>query len=173
MNLTSITSRAAAAHALAVLLALASLSAGCGRGRRGDATSATPQPSAAQANANAPATAADAAKLDAEIDRLERQAERNPGDEDTGDELARAYVRRGDLRRGAGQLKEAVADYQQALRFDPDNAEAQTAAAAAKEQLGGEQEDENGAPAPLPITPNVADEDGKPAGSPSPTPKKP
>jgi tetratricopeptide (TPR) repeat protein len=106
------------------------------------------------------------AKLDAEIERLERQAERNPGDEDTRDELARVYVRRGDARRAAGQLREAVEDYQSALRLDPDNAEAQNNAAAARQQLGGEQEDENGAPAPLPITPNVADEDGKPAATP-------
>jgi tetratricopeptide (TPR) repeat protein len=173
MKLNARTTRAASAHALALLLALASLLAGCGRGRRGDAGSATPQPAATQAGANSNSTPApaDLAKLDAEIERLERQAERNPGDEDTRDELARVYVRRGDARRAAGQLREAINDYQQALRFDPDNAEAQNNAAAAREQLGGEQqEDENGAPAPLPITPNVADEDGKPAATP--TPKK-
>ncbi|HEX8685050.1 MAG TPA: tetratricopeptide repeat protein, partial [Pyrinomonadaceae bacterium] len=111
------------------------------------------------------------AKLDAEIERLEKAAERNPADEETRDEVARAYVRRANARRGAGQLNEALADYQSALRFDPDNADAQAGAASAKGQLGGEQEDENGAPAPLPITPSVADEEGKP-GKPTPTPKK-
>jgi tetratricopeptide (TPR) repeat protein len=169
MKLNARTTRAASAHALAALLALASLLAGCGRGKQGDTARATPQPAATQAGANATPAPADLAKLDAEIEQLERQAERNPGDEDTRDELARVYVRRGDARRAAGQLREAVNDYQQALRFDPDNNEAQNNAAAARQQLGGEQEDENGAPAPLPITPNVADEDGKPAG----TPKKP
>jgi tetratricopeptide (TPR) repeat protein len=169
MKLNALTTRAASAPALAALLALASVLTGCGRGRQGDKAGATPQPATTQAGA-ASAAPADMAKLDAEIERLERQAERNPGDEDTRDELARIYVRRGDARRAAGQLREAVNDYQQALRFDPDNNEAQNNAAAARGQLGGEQEDENGAPAPLPITPNVADEDGKPAATP--TPKK-
>jgi hypothetical protein len=72
--------------------------------------------------------------------------------------------------RAANHLREALLDYQRALRLDPDNDAAQKNAAATKEQLGGaEQEDENGAPAPLPITPNVADDEGKP----TPTPKKP
>ena len=167
------TTRAASAPALAALVALAALlTAGCGRGKQGDAARATPQPSGTQAAANA--SPADMSKLDAEIERLERQAERNPADEETQDELARAYVKRAKAEQGSGQFREALADYQQALRFDPDNAEAQSNAAAARQQLGGgEQEDENGAPAPLPITPNVADEDGKPAATPSPTPKKP
>ena len=174
MKLNAHTSRAATPHLLALLVASAALFAGCGGSRQADKAGATPQPTPTQAAtaANAPAAPADVAKLDAEIARLERQAERNPGDEETSGELARAYVRRGDARRAAGQLREAIADYQQALRLAPDNAEAQNNAAAAREQLGGAQEDENGAPAPLPITPNVADEDGKPAGTPSPTPKK-
>ena len=168
MKRNSSTSRAASVQALTALLALAVLLAGCGRGKQGATANATPQPAATQAAAPANAPA-DMAKLDAEIEQLERQAERNPGDEDTRDELARVYVRRGDARRAAGQLREAVADYQQALRFDPDNNEAQNNAAAARDQLGGDQQGENGEPAPLPITPNVADEDGKPAA----TPKKP
>ena len=117
------------------------------------------------------------AKLNSDIERLEKAAERNPADEDTRDELARAYVRRGDAERATGQPQEALKDYQRALRLDPDNDEAQKNAADTQEQLGGEQrEDENGAPAPLPVTPNVADEDenNKPAPSPGekPTPKK-
>jgi tetratricopeptide (TPR) repeat protein len=165
------TGRAASAHALAALLVLALLLAGCGRGRQDATGRATPQPAATQAGtaSNSAPAPGDLAKLDAEIEQLERQAERNPGDEDTRDELARVYVRRGDARRAAGQLREAVEDYQRALRLDPDNAEAQNNAASAREQLGGEQQGENGEPAPLPITPNVADEDGKPAA----TPKKP
>ena len=78
-------------------------------------------------------------------------------------------MRRGNSLRGAGQLREALTDYQRALRLAPDNDEAQANAAAVDQQLGGDQqEDENGAPAPLPITPGVADEDGRP----TPTPKK-
>ena len=80
-------------------------------------------------------------------------------------------MRRGDAQRGAGQLREALADYQSALRLDPDNDNAQAAAAAVNQELGGDsREDENGAPVPPPITPNVADEEGKP--TPTPTPKK-
>jgi tetratricopeptide (TPR) repeat protein len=112
---------------------------------------------------------ADPAGLSVEIGRLEREAERNPADEETRGELARLYVRRGDALRAAGQTREALADYQSALRYAPDNNEAQSAAAAAIEQLGGEQqEDENGAPVPLPITPGVSDVGGQP----TPTPKK-
>ncbi|HEX8687419.1 MAG TPA: tetratricopeptide repeat protein, partial [Pyrinomonadaceae bacterium] len=112
-------------------------------------------------------------KLNADIERLEKSAERNPGDDETLDELARAYVRRGDARRGAGQLREALADYQSALRHDPDNDQAQSNAAAAAGQLGdAQQEDENGAPVPPPITPNVAGEQGQPTPAPTPTPKK-
>ena len=160
---------ALAASALTALLALAAPTAGCRRGAQSNANGAAPdQTAAAQPGAGAPAN--DAAKLDSDIDRLERQAERNPADEATRDELAGAYVRRGNARRGAGQLREALADYQSALRLDPDSEDAQSGAASIKEQIGGEQEDENGAPAPLPITPHVADEEGK--ASPTATPKK-
>ena len=134
----------------------------------------SPEQSGANANATAPSSA-DVAKLSADIERLEKATERNPGDEDTRDELARAYVRRGDAQRATGQPQEALKDYQRALRLDPDNAEAQKNAADTQEQLGGEQrEDENGAPVPPPITPNVADEDEKPAANANekPTPKK-
>jgi tetratricopeptide (TPR) repeat protein len=159
--------RRAAAPALALLLALASLSSACrreaqpGAERAGAQTGATPQGAAASPD--------DAAALDADIERLERQAERNPADQETRVALARAYVRRGDALRAAGKLNEALADYQSALRNDEDNAEAQGNAAAISAQLGGtEQVDENGAPVPLPITPGVADEGERP----TPTPKK-
>lgn len=131
-----------------------------------------------QANANGGASAAssaDIAKLNDDIERLEKSTERNPGDEDTRDELARAYVRRGNAERASSQPQEALKDYQRALRLDPDNDEAQKNAADIKEQQGGEQEDENGAPLPPPITPNVADDDKPDApanANAKPTPKK-
>lgn len=162
---------AATASALALLLALCATQAGCRREARQGAGGGD----VAQAGATPGATAGDAApadlgKLGAEIERLERQAERNPADDETRDELARVYVRRANALRGAGQTREALADYQRALRLDPDSDEAQAGAADAAEQLGGaQQEDENGAPVPPPITPNVADEDAKP----TPTPKRP
>jgi tetratricopeptide (TPR) repeat protein len=156
------------------------LAAACGGGASNNAaqSNAGAQPSPAQSDSNGGATAApvvDVPKLSADIERLEKAAERNPADEDTRDELARAYVRRGDAERTVGQPQEALKDYQRALRLDPDNDAAQKNAADTQEQLGGEQqEDENGAPAPLPVTPNVADEDDKPAATPGakPTPKK-
>jgi cytochrome c-type biogenesis protein CcmH/NrfG len=178
MPLSSRTRHAARAFALTLPLmlplALASLLAGCGHGSQNNAgRTAAAQPGATPQSSGGDAPADDAAKLGAEIERLEKQAERNPGDEDTRDELARAYVRRGNAERLAGQLREALADYQRALRLDPDNTEAQSNAAATKEQFGGQQQQgENGEPAPLPITPNVADEDERPTAKQTPTPKK-
>jgi Flp pilus assembly protein TadD len=159
-----------AALALTLLAALVSSQAGCRRAAPQAADPATQQTAAAQPGA---ASSTDINQLNGEIDRLEKQAERNPADEETQDELARVYVRRAKVEQGGGQFQEALTDYQRALRHDPDNEEAQSGAAAVDQQLGGDrQEDENGAPVPLPITPNVADEEGQPS-KPTPTPKKP
>ena len=170
MHQTRRMSGAAAASTLTLLLALAALTAGCLRNPRTNTNGGAAEAGATPGATAGPGAPTDSAKLDAEIARLESQAERNPADEETRDELARVYVRRGNNLRNAGQLREALADYQRALRLDPENDEAQAGSAAATEQLGGEQEDENGAPAPLPITPNVADVVGK--ATPTPTPKK-
>lgn len=159
------------AAALCALLILPTLF-GCGA-KKNARQSSTSVPGAQQTptgEAN-PASAEDAAKLDADIEGLEKQAERNPADDDARDELAKAYVRRGNMKRAAGQLQEALVDYQSALRQDPDNDEAQNNAAAIEEQIGGARQGENGEPAPLPITPNVADEDEK--GEKATKPKKP
>jgi tetratricopeptide (TPR) repeat protein len=166
--------RRAALPALTLLVAAALVSTGCRRGAQGNANAGPAQANASQSGAanSGGAAPGDVAQLNTDIGRLERQAERNPADEETRDELARLYVRRGDAQRGAGQLREALADYQSALRLDPDNDNAQAGAAAVNQELGGDgKEDENGAPVPPPITPNVADEEGKP--TPTPTPKKP
>jgi tetratricopeptide (TPR) repeat protein len=160
-------------------LALVAFAGGCGGGasKNSQQSNAGAQTQSSQPNAQVGASASnvDVAKLNADIERLEKAAERNPGDDDTLDELARAYVRRGDAERTSGQPQEALKDYQRALRLDPNNLEAQKNAADIQEQLGGEQQDENGAPAPAPITPNVTDDEEKPAATPSekPTPKKP
>ena len=164
--------------ALSVLTLAVSVNACGGGAPRNAQQSNADAPHASQPNANggeAPASSADISKLNEDIDRLEKATERNPGDEDTRDDLARAYVRRGDAERATNQPQEALKDYQRALRLDPDNGEAQKNAADTQEQLGGEQQvDENGAPAPAPITPNVTDDEDKPAPTPSekPTPKK-
>ncbi len=174
MHRTPRTRRAASRTLTLLLVALAAAAAasGCRRDARTNANGVAVQASVTPGAAagQQPGAPADPAGLSADIERLEREAERNPADEETRGELARLYVRRGNALRAAGQAREALADYQSALRYAPDYDEAQAGAAAVNEQLGGEpQEDENGAPAPLPITPNVADEDG----TPTPTPKKP
>ena len=164
MNIVS-RRRRAAVPVLTLLVVLAALQAGCRR----DAQKGADPAQTAAAQQTAAASPADISQLNGEIDRLEKLAERNPADEETQDELARVYVKRAKVEQGGGQYQEALTDYQRALRHDPDNEEAQAGAAAVDQQLGGDrQEDENGAPAPLPITPNVADEEGKA----TPTPKK-
>ena len=167
MNSISRRRRAAVPLVLTLLVSLSALQAGCRRGAQPDAN-ADKATQTAEAKTGAPAPR-DVPQLSTDIERLEQQVERNPADDDTRGELAKLYVRRGDAQRGVGHLPEALADYQSALRLAPDNVEAAANAADVGQQLGGDQrEDENGAPAPLPITPNVADEDGKP----TPTPKK-
>jgi cytochrome c-type biogenesis protein CcmH/NrfG len=158
--------------AFALLFALPFALPACG----GDAGKDGRQQAAATPNATTNAAPekgsapADPAQLEAEIARLERQAERNPTDESMQKELAVAYVRRGDSHRAADRTRDALRDYQRALRADPDNEAAQRAAAEVSPLVeGGEKTGENGEPAPLPITPNVADEEEKP----TPTPKKP
>jgi cytochrome c-type biogenesis protein CcmH/NrfG len=169
MNTGSRKRRGATTLVFTLLVVIASNSAGCRR-----ETQKATQPNVAGQTASAQPggdpVPADITKLNGDIERLEKQAERNPADEETQDELARTYVRRAKVEQAGGQYQEALVDYQSALRHDPDNDEAQAGAAAVDQQLGGDQqEDENGAPAPLPITPGVADENGKP----TPTPKKP
>ncbi len=154
------------ATAFALLLALSACGGDAGRDAQQPGAAAQQSPAA---SSNKPTAVADPAQLEADIARLEREAERNPMDDSARDELARAYVRRGDSHRTAGRLREALLDYQRALRSDPDNEDAQRNAAAISPDVEGEKTGENGEPAPLPITPNVADEEGKP----SPTPKKP
>lgn len=166
---TNLRIRSAVVPALTLFVALAALQAGCRReAQKGADASAGPTPATQQKGADA---GADITQLNAEIERLEKQAERNPADEETQDELARAYVKRAKVQHDGGRFQEALADYQRALRYDPDNDEAQAGAAVVNQELGGDtKEDENGAPVPPPISPNVADEDGNP--TPTPTPKK-
>jgi tetratricopeptide (TPR) repeat protein len=157
----------------AIGLALLLLACACGGAQVNSERASNNASGTPQSNASGGEVSSDASKLDADIERLEKLAERSPGNQDVRDELARAYVRRGDWMRSANRLREALLDYQSALRLNPDNDAAQKNAAATKEQLGGaEQEDENGAPAPLPITPNVADDEVKTTATPTPTPKK-
>lgn len=154
-------------------LCLALACAACG----GDANRAANNGAAnAQAAPSATATPVSDADLNTEIERLERSAERNPGDEATRRALAAAYVRRGNAQRAAGDLRAALKDYRTALRHDEDNDEAQNSSATLAVQIEGEKTGEYGEPAPPAISPNVASDDdddnsnAAPTSSPQPTP---
>ena len=84
--------RRAAVTALTLLVALAAPQAGCRRGAQKGADSDAGQTASAQPNGAA--SPVDITQLNGEVERLEKQAERNPADEETRDELARAYVKR-------------------------------------------------------------------------------
>ena len=73
--------------------------------------------------------------------------------------LSRAYTRRGDVNRNARRFKEALSDYQKALRFDPENGTAQQRAAGLAEELGTKQQGEHFEPPPPPISPDAVTED--------------
>ncbi|HZI18458.1 MAG TPA: tetratricopeptide repeat protein [Pyrinomonadaceae bacterium] len=148
----------------ATLACLALLSAvACGGDRGGEAGRDAAGTSVNRAGAKDPG------RLDAAIRDLERQVERNPADNDSREELSAAYVRRGDARREAQQLPAALEDYRQALRFNPDNEEAQRQSVELSPLVEGEASPgEFGEPAPLPISPNVIGEEPPP----SPTPQK-
>ncbi len=108
--------------------------------------------------------------LDAMIERLEKQAEKSPGVDTVNEALANAYVRRGNARRTAGELKDALQDYRRALIFDEDNLEAQRSIAELSLQVEGERTGEYGEPEPPPISPGVTAQDEEAASTPKPSP---
>ena len=111
-------------------------------------------------------------KYDAEIAHLEKEAEKNPGDETSREALSQAYLRRANAFRKAQQYRQTLRDYQSALRLNPDNEEAQQSVAEIVEEMGGEPPAENFEPAPLPITPGTVASDDEPPASEKPKPKK-
>ena len=152
-----------------VLTCLAAALVGCNNAPEANNRTATPAPSASP-SAELPL---EGANLDAEIQRLEKLAERNPGEDSVTRPLAAAYVRRGNTLRAAGDLRGALKDYRNAIKYDEDNEEAQKHIAEIVPQVEGEQTGEYGEPAPLPITPNVTtDADDNDNVQPSPTPRK-
>lgn len=123
---------------------------------------------ASQAESSNANTVSDA-NLDAEIERLERHAERNPTDDAVREQIASLYVRRGHLRRNSGDLKSALNDYRRAINLNAENEEAQKNAAELWSQIGGGKEDEYGGPEPAPITPNVTITEEEPTPTPQTT----
>ena len=67
----------------------------------------------------------DTSKYDAEIKRLEEKAKKNPADQAARTALAKAYTDRGDALTGVRQYRAALGDYRRALRYDPNNGQAQ------------------------------------------------
>ncbi|HYN86744.1 MAG TPA: hypothetical protein VER32_15950 [Pyrinomonadaceae bacterium] len=163
------------ARAVAPCLASAALAlcvAACG----GERKSQGGADGAANGQANASrAEGLQGAALDAEIERLERQAERTPSD-DTRASLAAAYVKRGDARRAGGDTAGAFEDYQKAILNDSDNEAALRGVTELKPEGEGGREGEYGEPEPLPITPGVTSGASSvsptPATSPTPSPDR-
>ncbi|HLL14156.1 MAG TPA: hypothetical protein VK388_03685 [Pyrinomonadaceae bacterium] len=127
-----------------------------GNGGTNAVTAATP----GNANGNAAGNAGggrelDTSKLDAEIAGLEQQAEKNPDDDTTLGALADAYVRRGHALHEARRLTDALHDYQSALRYSPDNEEANLRVAQITQEIGAEPHAEDGKPVAVPARPGA------------------
>ncbi len=106
--------------------------------------------------------AVDTSKFDAEISRLEKVAEKNPGDELGRQALANAYLMRANALTGARQYRAALGDYRHVLRYDPDNEEAQAMAATIiniMKTMGREVPAEGEEPAPQQVTPETMPDD--------------
>jgi Flp pilus assembly protein TadD len=135
------------------LCCVAALSlAACGRGGRQNANRAgANNPASSTTNASVPPQEALASgQLDAEIARLEAQAEKNPEDDTARASVAAAYVRRANALREAGRADDALRDYQTALRFNPDNEEAQLGLEQINQEAGAEPRADDGRPVTVP-----------------------
>lgn len=106
----------------------------------------------------------DTSRYDAQIEQATRQAERNPADATTRNAVAQAYVQRGNALTQARQYRAALGDYRRALRYDPDNEDAQRGASLISgimQSMGRQVPDEGDEPPPLPITPDaIAGDEG-------------
>ena len=69
--------------------------------------------------------AIDTSIYDAEIEQLEKVAEKSPSDEAARISLSKAYLSRAKALTDVRQYPAALGDYRRVLRFDPDNDEAQ------------------------------------------------
>ena len=148
------------------LLCLVLLCGACGKksapsagANENGATNAAASSGAANGNASNSATGGgqglDTSKLDAEIARLEAQAEKNPDDDSTLGALADAYVRRGHALHEARRLPDALHDYQSALRYSPDHEEANLRVAQITQEIGAEPHAEDGKPVAVPAKPGA------------------
>ncbi len=106
---------------------------------------------ATNTNANvSPAQALASGQLDADIAQLEAQAEKQPEDDTARTAVAVAYVRRANALRAAGRTDEALRDYQTALRFNPDNEDAQLGLEQLNQEAGVAPRADDGRPVTVP-----------------------
>lgn len=95
----------------------------------------------------------DLTKLDAEIAQLEQKAEKNPEDESAREAVAQSYLRRGNAFYAARKLPEALKDFQSAVRFNPDNDEAQMRVTQVSQEINSEPRADDGRPVTVPTKP--------------------
>lgn len=100
--------------------------------------------------------ALDTSTMDAEIARLEQQAEKNPDDDSTLGALADAYVKRGAALHEAQRLADALRDYQNALKYSPNHEEANLRVAQITQEIGAEPHAEDGKPVSIPAKPGTS-----------------
>lgn len=94
-------------------------------GARSPSVAASPGTSTPQAASSGGGEPVDTSSYDAEIKRLEEKAKKNPADQAMRLALAKVYTDRGDALTGVRQYRAALGDYRRALRFDPNNGQAQ------------------------------------------------
>ncbi len=128
------------------------LLAACGRGpAQAGNRAAGGMSDAANTNANvSPAQALASGQLDADIAQLEAQAETQPEDDTARTAVAAAYVRRANALRAAGRTPDAMRDYQTALRFNPDNEDAQLGLEQLNQEAGAAPRADDGQPVTVP-----------------------
>jgi len=108
---------------------------------------------AASSTSNTSAASGQPDELDAEIARLEREAEKDPDDDVTRTFLAQAYFLRGSALQQSGKLDEAMRDFQNALRFDPAHEEANIRLAQITREKEPDPRADDGKPVAIPATP--------------------
>lgn len=110
----------------------------------------------------------DTSKMDADIERLKKQADNKGSKPSDGVALAKAYADRGDALTQARQYRAALGDYRRALKYDPKNEAAEQGGAMIvmiMRQMGREVPAEGQEPAPLPFKPSATTGVGKVAPS--------
>ena len=96
----------------------------------------------------------DTAEMTADIERAEKQYQKNQKDEKAKDELAKAYFVRATALTGAAQYRAALGDYRKGLKLNPNDEEARSMhdqILSIFKQIGREPPKEGEEPQPLPF----------------------